>query len=180
MAVPRFSRWQAALITVVVVALISVPTALGAKPTRTVIHPEGDVDFVFPAGFGCSFDVRAEPDENGSGLITEFSDGRVVTHGHADITLTNLETGDSFLQRSRYEETVRHVAETNDLFVEISGRYGINLFPGDQGPFGEVGENGALLSVVGHQVFTLDLDTDVITAYSLTGKATDACAELSG
>ena len=113
-------------------------------------------------------------------MITEFSDGRVVTHGTApEITVTNLETGDSFLQRSRYKETVRHVAEANDLLVEISGRYAINLFPGDQGPFGEV-EDGALLSVVGHQAFTLDLDTDVITAYSLKGKATDTCAELSG
>ena len=68
----------------------------------------------------------------------------------------------------------------NYLFIEISGRYGLQLFPGDQGPFGEVGENGALLSVVGHQTFTFDLDTELTPAYSLTGKATDICAEVAG
>ena len=124
--------------------------------------------------------MRAEPDENAKAVITEFRNGRVVTRAHAKLTMTNLETGDTFLQRSRYKETDIPVAGTNDQLIEISGRYALQLFPGDQGPFGEVGENGALLSVVGHQTFRFDLDTEVTTAYSLKGKATDICAELAG
>jgi hypothetical protein len=51
--------------------------------------------------------------------------------------------------------------------------------PGDQGPFGEVDEPRLLLSIIGHQVATLDLDANVITSYSLRGQATDICAALA-
>jgi hypothetical protein len=158
-------------------ALISVPSAVGAKPTRTLIEAES---FVIPAGFGCAFDVEEQVQEGTTVVVTEFSDGRVVTHGNSEPTLVNLDTGTSFVQRTRATVTETYDAEMNDLLVEISGRIFISLFPGDQGPVGEIGENGALLAVVGHQHLTVDLDTDVITSYSLDGQATDLCALLSG
>jgi hypothetical protein len=159
------------------VALIAAPPALGAKPTRTVIGSTGD--FLIPAGFGCSFDVGVQADEDARGAITEFSDGRVQIVAHAELTLRNPETGDSVVQRSSYKETDTFDTEANDLLIEISGRYGLALFPGDQGPAGEVGESGALFAVTGRQQFTLDLDSDLVTSYSLNGQATDLCPLLS-
>lgn len=80
------------------VALIVVPTALGAKPTRTVIGAE---PLVIPAGEGCAFDVAGEPEADARQAITSFSDGRVQTIGHGTGTLMNVATGDLFVQRSR-------------------------------------------------------------------------------
>jgi hypothetical protein len=162
--------------------------ASAAKPTRTVIEcapppddpcqPEGNV---IDAGLGCSFDVQIQPSENAREAITEFSDGRVQTIGHAEPTLVNLETGDSFHQRSRYKITEIYDPVANEIVVEISGRFFVQFFPGDQGLSGLVEEPGALLSVIGHQRFTVDPDTFAYTSYSLNGRVvTDICAALSG
>jgi hypothetical protein len=61
-----------------------------------------------------------------------------------------------------------------------SGRFFIFLFPGDQGPSGEVGYPGALFGVVGDARGTVDPDTGVVTSFSLDGQTTDLCALLSG
>jgi hypothetical protein len=165
------------LAVVALLVLIAVPAALGAKPTRTVV---GSEPFVVPAGFGCSFDLGIDPDEKSGQAITEFSDGRIQIIGHGTATVTNLETGDSFVQRSRYREIDTYDPVANDLLIEITGRYLLGLFPGDQGPFGEVGENGGAFRVIGHQTFTVDLDSDeLVTSYSLNGQATDICPLIS-
>lgn len=167
-------------IIVVALALLAVPTtALGAKPIRTVTEPKG---FVAPAGTYCSFGVEGQPDENARRTITQFSDGRIQTIGHAQTTLTNRATGDSFVQVSRYKETQTFDPEANEVLVETSGRFfiGFEEWEADKGPLGEVGEDGMLASVIGHEQYTLHPDTGVITSYSLDGRATDICALLSG
>jgi hypothetical protein len=176
---PDNRRGSTALVAVVVaaLALIAAPPALGVKPTKTVLEAEG---FVIPAGEGCAFDVEEQVPEGTTFVVKEFSDGRIVTHGNSDPTLVNLDTGDSFIQRTRATVTETYDAEANDLSVEISGRVFVSFLPGDQGPFGEVGAAGGLFSVIGHQRFTVDLDSDVITSYSLAGKAIDICPLLSG
>jgi hypothetical protein len=158
------------------VALIAVPTALGAKPIKTEFQPQ---PFVIPAGFGCAFDVGVA-DEDARATIMQFSDGRVAIHGHAEPTVMNLETGDSFAQRTRGHITRTFDPEANELLFDVTGRLLLNLYPGDQGPFGEVGEDGLVASVIGHQRFTLDLDTEVTTSYSLDGQAIDVCPLISG
>ena len=172
--------WQAsmALVALIVgaVVLIAAPAAFGAKPIRTVFHPE---PILIPAGFGCEFDVEEVPSADTRAVITEFSDGRTVIQGKSDPTLTNLETGDVFLQKTRVKVTDVYDPVANDVLEEISGRIFVGFFPGDQGPFGEVGATGAVYSVIGHQRLTYDLDTDVITSYSLEGQAIDICAALS-
>jgi hypothetical protein len=174
---PRTTRLHLIGALVALVALIAVPVALGAKPTKTVVTAEG---FFIPAGFGCSFDVEEQVAEGTTFTVTEFTDGRTVTHGNSNPVLVNLETGDSFQQKTRAKVTETVDPATNELLVQISGRVFINLFPGDQGPFGEVQAPGAVLSVIGHQVFTVDLDTEVVTSYSLDGRVVaDICAELS-
>ena len=158
------------------VVLSSAPAAFGAKPIRTVFHPQ---PIFIPAGFGCAFDVEEVPSADTRAVITEFSDGRTVIQGKSDPTLTNLETGEVFLQRTRAKITDVYDPLANDVLEEISGRIFVGFFPGDEGPFGEVGENGALYSVIGHQRLTYDLDAQVITSYSLDGRAIDICAALS-
>ena len=132
---------------------------------------------IIPAGEGCAFDVEETVPEGTTFTVTEFGDGSwVVTHGNSEPTLTNLETGTTFLQKTRGQITDRFDPQTNKLRFTTSGRIFISFLPGDQGPFGEVDEPGLLLSIIGHQVATLDLDANVITSYSLRGQATDICA----
>jgi hypothetical protein len=177
---PDNPRRSAALLAVVGVALalIAAPPALGTKPIRTVIPPEGGV-FVLPAGEGCAFDVEGRPDEDGRVVVTEFSDGRIVTYDSGEGTLTNLDTGASFVQKTRATVTETFDPEANDVFVEISGRIFISFLPGEQGPLGEVGPDGGLFSFIGHQQLTFDLDSNLTTSYSLDGQAIDICPLLS-
>jgi hypothetical protein len=52
----------------------------------------------------------------------------------------------------------------------------MNFYPGDQGPFGEVGEPGALYAFAGTSSVTVDLNTFAYTAFSYQGSVTDLCA----
>lgn len=140
-------------------ALIAPTPALGAM--------------IIPAGEGCSFDVLVEPEQK---------DGAAAAHmpiGFGNITLTNMDTGVSIVTKSRYTatETVDPVANVG--FVEITGRFFLLLFPGDQGPFGEVAEGAGLFRIVGETRFTYDLETEVVLAFAIDGHATDLCALLA-
>jgi hypothetical protein len=155
-------------------ALVAAPMSVAASPVRIVITPG---PFVFPAGFGCAFDVGVLP--NSPTKITEFSDGRTVTQVTAEPTLTNLDTGTSYIQRRRFTGTDTIDPETNVDFSTTNGRFLVNFFPGDRGPFGVVGENGALLVFVGNVHPTADLNTGQITSFSYVGTVTDVCAILA-
>jgi len=176
---PDNRRRSAALVALLgaALALIAAPSALGAKPTKTVVEAE---NFFIPAGEGCPFDVEEQVAEGTTFVVKEFGDGRFVTHGNSEPILVNLETGASFVQKTRATVTETFDPVANDLFFEISGRIFVSFLPGDQGPFGEVGADGALFSVIGHQRFRLDLDENLITSYSLNGQAIDICPFLSG
>ena len=163
------------LVLFLLTSLGSAPAALAAKPTRTVIEPPDP--FVIPTGLGCAFDVGVAP--IGWQAITEFDDGRTVRIGHADISMTNLDTGASYLQISRYRDVETYDPVTNDALVQVSGRIFWNLWPGDRGPFGVIGEPGAVFGTVGNVTVTFDLDTELVTSFSLDGQATDICSELS-
>jgi hypothetical protein len=157
------------------IALIAVPTGLGAKPIRTVDIPGPRVN---PAGLGCAFDVAVLP--NDVTRIVEFSSGRVAVHVNAEPTFTNLDTRTSYVQRSRFNGTDIYEPETNDVLSVTSGRFVMNLYPGDQGPFGEVGENGALFAMVGTVYTTFDLDSELVTFFSYEGTVFDLCEALAG
>ena len=156
--------------------LIAIPMAKAAKPDRTVFGPSSPD--TIPAGFGCSFDVGFQPSDDAFRIVTVFSDGRTVTIGHGRPTLTNLDTGESYVQTSRYKATETYNPESNDVLIEVSGRIYLQFFPGDQGPSGTVGANGALFAVAGHAALTVDLDTFVYTSFSLDGQSLDLCAAI--
>jgi hypothetical protein len=128
--------------------------------------------FVTPAGFGCAFDVLLESTH-------QEPPGDRFPIGYGDITFTNMDTGASYLQRSRYTETVTFDPETNTVLSEVRGRIWVNFFPGDQGPNGEVGYPGANLVFSGSVQLTIDADTGAYTAFSYQGEFIDVCAELS-
>ena len=162
----------------VTLGLLPVPGA-GAHGGGTAEPPES----VFaPAGEFCpSFDVTGDFSHPFRGSQIMFKDGRDVTHGVGTGTWTNAETGESFVQRSRYMLVERYVEEANDVQVEITGRFMIGFLPGDIGLDGSVVPEISTYSVVGHQTFTLDLDTFLITAYALDGQViADICAVLAG
>ena len=159
-------------------ALLALPVAEAAKPVRVVFGP-GAPD-VFPAGLGCPFDVgRAIDPDSSFGIQTSFSDGRVKTVGHANVTFTNLDTDKSYLQRSRFQFTGVYDEATNALLDQGGGRFYFQFYPGDQGPFGEVGENGAMYIFYGRASYTLDFDTELVTSWEYSGEVTDLCAILA-
>jgi hypothetical protein len=159
------------LLVLLVAALSAVPTALGVAPIRTVTEPEEPI--LIPAGTGCAFDVLEELGENARITFTEFSDGRLRAQAHGDVVLRNLETEQSSDWKNRW-----NAWQTSTVF-EASGRLLFSFFPGDQGPFGTVGENGALFGLVGHTEITFDADTGAITSFSLDGQAIDICPLLT-
>lgn len=148
---------------------------VGAKPIRTVLHPE---NFVVPAGQGCSFNVAEEVDERAWMAITEFADGRIVTKGRANPTLTNMDTGDSLVHHTSAKITETQTSE-GEILVEVSGQLFMSFWPGDQGPTGLTDDPGGLFSINGHVRVTMDSSTFVYTSFSLDGTATDLCAALA-
>lgn len=134
--------------------------------------------FVIPAGFACAFDVGVVYSDTGHGAITDFGDGGTAIFGVGEATITNLDTGAFYVQRSRVRALETYDPVANDVLVQVSGRFYFFLVPGDQGPSGVVGEPGVLFSI-GSITYTYDIDTDFVTSTSLVGQATDICEEIS-
>ena len=126
---------------------------------------------VIPAGWGCAFDVQLDVPDSAAGDHTAV--------GYGDITMTNLETGATYLQKSRHVSTEVLDEATNTLFDHEVGRIFIQFYPGDQGPYGVVEEPGALYAFACKLDITWDLDTDAYTAFTYSGLVIDLCAELS-
>ena len=129
-----------------------------------------DHSFIIPASDnGCAVDLKVEA-EHGSGAAS-------TRIGYGDITFTNLETGATYLQRSRYTSTATFDPSTKSWHVTITGNVWMALFPGDAGPSGVVRDPGLELLVSGTLEFTLNRK-DVVTSFSLTGTYDDLCALL--
>jgi hypothetical protein len=145
--------------------LVSVITLIAATPVWAY-H-----DIIIPADENaCGFDLRAQADH--------LPDVARAPIGFGDITFTNLETGATYLQHSRYTATETVDPETGSVHVKIIGRIWFELYPGDQGPSGEVHEPGLDLLFSGTMEFTINGE-NVITAFSHKGSYQDLCALLS-
>ena len=105
---------------------------------------------------------------------TQFSDGRTVFTDHGGSTLTNLETGATYVQHTNATFTDTSTADGN-IFEVLDGRFWFGFSPGDQGPDGEVGESGAGFFLVGHFEYTFDPDTLVISSFQGNGRAINEC-----
>ena len=123
-------RFKLALLFVLAgIALVAVPAVQGAPPIRNVFPaPE---PFVYPSGLRVC--VRRSGRPGWLALDHRVQRWPHRDHGHGDITLTNLETGTSYLQYSRYDETVTF-PDANTAETVINGRVIVEFYPGDQGP----------------------------------------------
>jgi hypothetical protein len=148
--------------------VLAVGITVLATPAASADH-----SLVMPAGEGCSFDVLAQADH----LPEPARDRNPV--GFGNITFTNLDTGTTYLQRSRHIPTEIFDPETNTLWIAEKGRIFIQFLPGDQGPNGVVDEPGALLAFSGSIQLTWDLDTNFYTEFSYEGTFIDLCAKLA-
>lgn len=125
--------------------------------------------FVIPAGENpCGVDV----------LVDVYDGADRAPVGNADITFTNLETGATYVQRSRYVETWTYDASSESWDGTVKGRKWTPWFPGEPGPSGEVQEPGLWILTFGKLEYTLD-GNDVATAFTLHGTYIDLCAELT-
>jgi hypothetical protein len=168
-------RLFAGALAIATLAAMPMQDALGAKPVRETHR--GTFSDIIPAGLGCSFAVKVEAEFRGSGW--QFSDGRQVANNNASQILTNIETGTPYVHRSDYHLTDR-ISADGTLLEVIDGRFLAQFYPGDQGPEGEVGPDGALYGLIGHHWLTYDPEADVITSFELRGRAVDICQILAG
>jgi len=159
------------------VALVSAAPALASKPFRTVFGPPDPV--VIPAGSGCAFDVLESVilDDHARGLYTEFADGRMVTHANGDATLTNMDSGASFLHRARFHD-ISTIVSADVVHSITTGSVFINFLPGDDGPLGEVSEPGAMIRFTGRVEYDYNVTTNSITDFAYSGTTIDICAAL--
>jgi hypothetical protein len=155
---------------------MTAPGVLATPPGRDVVY--GSPIFI-PAGEGCAFDVTVVPQPGAHARITYFADGRERWIAHGDATFTNVVTGATFQHRARFNATDVYIAATNQIRSMINGTVFIAFWPGDQGPFGEVGANGAMYRFTGHVEVVMEADTQVFTSFKSSGRVQDICAALS-
>jgi hypothetical protein len=152
-----------ALLMILVTAL----SLLTASPTVAA----DDREFIPAADNPCGVDILLESQD--SPRNTDHARA-----GYKNYTFTSVETGATFVQRSRGVPTFTFDASTETWEVTIFGRIWLTLFPGEPGPSGVVQEPGLWISTHGVLKYTLT-NEDVLIAYSLKGSYTDICAELT-
>lgn len=165
---------RGAAIALGLVLVIAAPAA-AARPTRSVYLPQAHTDV---AGTACAFDVDFSP-TRGFNAYTDFSDGSEQHIANVDVTLTNHETGATFVHRARFNDTSWYDAATNQYHGWTSGQVLVQFFPGDLGPDGIVQYPGALYRFVGTQSYTWDANVNAYTQLSYVGTVTDVCALLA-
>ena len=156
-------------------ALIWAAPAAAAPPTRIVRPPHTSV---LPAGTACAFDVKGEP-LRGTVMVTDHGDGGVVFQDHAEGQYTNLATGTTFVVREAFRNVDRFDPATGIDLGMLSGQFEFIFVPGDQGPFGVVGSDGAFYRFVGTATYTWDASANRLTRFEYSGTVTDVCAALS-
>lgn len=172
-----------ARVAVIVLALVLIAAApvAAAQPSRSVRPLSGG--FTYPAGTACAFDVAGEPSavslEHGFIADTTFSDGTVLHFVRAKGAYVNVATGARYPTEDTFRDVSTYDAATNTLTGLETGQTTFSFLPGDVGPFGVVGRDGALYHFIGSLSYTYDLDTFHSTEFSYTGSVEDVCAALS-
>lgn len=166
------------VLAVAVLVAMPMPAAVAAKPFREQIRgvDRESFEFVIPADVACPFAIGVQVEGKGTHWV--FDDGSEASSNNATQTLTNLETGTSYVHRSTYHQTISFNHLDGTALDQVHGTYIAAFLEGEQGPAGEVGPDGAMYFLVGHATFFWSAD-DVITSFSLDGQATEACQVLA-
>jgi hypothetical protein len=183
----RLTRTLRGAAVALVFALVVAAPAAASQPTRTMRALHGG--FVYPAGQACAFDVAGEPNpkppsasafQSGGFVVeTDFSNGLVTYSVRARGAYVNVETGARFETLDSYMERDRYDADAGLIIGGTTGSTTFYFLPGDNGPFGIVGSNGALYHIDGTVSYTIDANTFATYEFSYSGSITDVCAALS-
>lgn len=158
---------------VAVLILAGASVAQAAQPERAPYTPDPTL---LEPGQACGFGVEIA--QEGNYTQTVFDDGTFVVTGSGQDRVTNLDDDISLTLRTSGKLTMSESMD-GDLRIQASGRTVFYLFEGDQGPFGLVDFPGALYYIVGHVDEILDLDTDTVTSFEWSGRATQLCSLIS-
>ena len=171
----KLTRTARGAIIALTFALIAAAPVAAAQPTRNVydLNP-----FTLPAGTACAFDVEGQPSW-GFTAVTTFSDGSVQSSVRAHGAYVNLATGATFPTADNYRDRSRFDDSTGIVVGVENGETTWFFVPGEVGPFGLVGRNGALYHFVGSVSYTYDTVAGRSTRFVYTGTVTDVCAALS-
>jgi len=183
----RLARPAGGAAIALAIMLIAAAPAAAAQPTRTVRPLSGG--FIEPAGTACAFDVAGQPNPGppaasafqSGGFVaeTDFSDGVVTYSVRARGAYVNVETGARFETLDTYMERDQFDADAGLIIGGTTGQTTFYFLPGDNGPFGTVGSNGALYHINGTVSYVIDANTFATYEFSYTGSITDVCAALS-
>ena len=169
------TRSAGGAIIALLLALVVTSPAAAAQPTRTV-HDDLS-GFTIRAGSACAFDVQGQP-SFGFTAKTVFSDGRIMYSVHAHGAYVNAVTNTRYPTIDNFQAVEWDDPVTGNAYVVLEGQGASWFLPGDTGPFGTVGPNGAFYDFVGRITFTIDA-TGATTQFSWVGTVTDICAALS-
>jgi len=172
----RLTRTARGAVIALILAVVWAAPAAAAQPTRTVSHPTGGSH---PAGQGCAFDI-SYVDAPGSRItVTDFSDGREAADVHAVATLTNDETGATFVHKAFFHD-VSWFDAADGVYRDVThGQFVVWFFPGDVGPYGIVGADGLSLRIEGTVWSAWGPNANAITEFAYVGTVTNVCALLS-
>jgi hypothetical protein len=175
--VNKLARPASGAVLALVLALVAAaPAAAGTPPTRTVAGLGG---WTLPAGTACAdFDVAAEP-TGGFIATTTFPDGTRQLSVRARGAYVNVTTGKRYQTLDTFRDDGRYDPVTNITIAVETGQTTWSFLPGDVGPFGVVGEGGALYHFIGSVSFTFDSNAGHSTQFAWTGRVEDVCAALS-
>jgi len=156
--------------------LVTAPMAAAAQPDKLVLGTPGPI--VNPAGSPCAVQVNFDPIEIKRTIFT-FEDGTEFVKFKGYGTLSNPDSGASFLHHVVGHQVANFDADANEYVVTYHGQFGIRLYAGDVGPWGVVEEPGLFLRITGRAEQTFDGDTFMSTSFSFTGTYIDICALLA-
>ena len=166
---------RGAVIAIAIALLVAAP-ASAAQPIRTVFYPTGGSH---PAGQGCAFDISYVDAPGARITVTDFSDGREAADVHAVATLTNDETGATFVHKAFFHDLSWFDATAGVYRDVTNGQVVVWLYPGDIGPYGIVGADGLAVRIEGTVWSAWDPNLNAVTEFAYQGTATNVCALLS-
>jgi hypothetical protein len=178
MIVSRLSRAaRGAVIALVLAMVCAAPApAAAAQPTRTVFHPTGGSHL---AGQGCAFDISYVDAPGARITVTDFSDGREAADVHAVVTLTNDETGTTFVHKAFFHD-LTWFDTADGVYRDVTdGQVLVWLSQGDLGPYGIVGADGLAVRFEGTVSSTWDPNVNAVTEFAYQGTVQNVCTLLS-